>query len=158
MNELAKSAKNVQCVKIDLYPRHMNEKTHFIHRIVQKNFRKMLIENQERTFEIIINTYYAYFLEPSSGYLVWNPKCHMLSKNPLDPSITKFVKREKFENCSNVEPLTRITRVSNGNNYLVINADLAKNYKQLSCCWAPIVRIIPSLEMNPDKDYDSKIR
>ena len=99
-----------------------------------------------------------YFSEIVSGYLVWNPKCHILSKNPLDPSIIKFVKREKFEKCSTVEPLTRIKRESNGSNYLVINADLAKNYKQLSCCWAPIVRPIPTIKIIPDKEYDSRIR
>ena len=33
--------KPVKCVKIDLYPRHMDEKTLFMHIIVQRNFKKL---------------------------------------------------------------------------------------------------------------------
>lgn len=98
-------------------------------------------------------------LEVADGYLVWNTKCHMMSKNPLDQSIVQYVKREKFENCSSSPPLTNISRVSNGSIYLVINHEAAKQYSDLSCCWTPVIRPSVAIELlSVDKEYDSKIR
>ena len=96
--------------------------------------------------------------EVVDGYLVWNPKCHMLSKNAQDPSIAKFVRVEKFETCSSSPPLTSISREANGTVYLVVNPDAAKHYNDLSCCWAPVIRPGGPLKSLSDKEYDSKIR
>ncbi|XP_008203577.1 uncharacterized protein LOC100121316 isoform X1 [Nasonia vitripennis] len=95
--------------------------------------------------------------EVVEGYLVYNAKCHMLSKNPLDPSIMKLVKREKFEPCSSTPPLTGISRESNGSVYLVVNPAMAKHHKEPYCCWAPITRPTTGPVLTSDKDYDSKI-
>lgn len=91
------------------------------------------------------------------GYLVYNARCHMLSKNPLDPSIIKLVKREKFESCSSTPPLTSVYRDANGSVYLVIDPNVAKHHKEPYCCWASIGRPSPALVLSSDKDYDSKI-
>ncbi|KAL7303226.1 hypothetical protein TKK_0004427 [Trichogramma kaykai] len=90
------------------------------------------------------------------GYLVWNPKCHIVSKKPLDPSIIKFVKREKFVKCSTTPALTSVKRSSNGSILLVIDPKMAKNHKNLSCCWAPIIRPCDTYKYAFDKDCDSK--
>ena len=88
---------------------------------------------------------------------MWNPKCHMLSIYPLDPSIAKFVKKEKFEKCTYTPLLTRIIREKNGTNYLIINTNLTNKYKEVVCCWAPVIRPKP-INLSTDKKFDSKIR
>ncbi|XP_014211056.1 uncharacterized protein LOC106641232 [Copidosoma floridanum] len=96
-------------------------------------------------------------IEVIDGYLVWNPKCHMLAKDPLDPSIVKFVKKEKFEACSTSPLLTSIHREGNASAYLVVNPEAAKQYTGLTCCWAQITRPHHLPNQTLDEKIDSKI-
>ncbi|XP_058789405.1 uncharacterized protein LOC131663201 isoform X2 [Phymastichus coffea] len=109
----------------------------------------------ERVQYLAWRSYNTSVADVLDGYLVWNSKCHMLSMNPYDPSIVKFVKREKFEACSTKPKLTSIGRYANGSVYLLVDRDAAKRYKDLSCCWAPVVR--PSALLKLDKEYDSRV-
>ncbi|KAF7994458.1 hypothetical protein HCN44_003930 [Aphidius gifuensis] len=93
--------------------------------------------------------------EVVDGYLVWNQKCHMLSKDPLDPTIKKFVSKLKFESCSNKPLLSSIKKQSNGKFSLVVDKNVAKSYKQFTCCWTPISRTIPKLP--PTGEWDTQI-
>ncbi|XP_057325177.1 uncharacterized protein LOC130667547 [Microplitis mediator] len=89
------------------------------------------------------------------GYLVWSPKCHMLSENPMDNSISKYVKKKKFEPCSSKPLLTLIVKEADGNYSMVINSKAAKSYSKFICCWSSIVRVEPT---KPLTDlWDSKI-
>lgn len=90
------------------------------------------------------------------GFLVWNSKCHMPSKSPLDPSIVKFVKKEKFQTCTKSPLLTSIIQDNNGNNLLVLNTNETRHLKNVFCCWSPIIRPIPK-KSNPQKNFDSSI-
>ncbi|XP_034175666.1 uncharacterized protein LOC117602147 isoform X2 [Osmia lignaria lignaria] len=74
------------------------------------------------------------------GYLVWNSRCQMLSKKPMDPSIRAYVKKEKFQRCSNEPPLTGVSRDENGSVILSINPTVSTLHPGLQCCWAPIFR------------------
>ncbi|XP_015185478.1 PREDICTED: uncharacterized protein LOC107071205 isoform X1 [Polistes dominula] len=76
------------------------------------------------------------------GFLVWNPKCHMLSKDALDPSIAKFIKREKFEACFKEKLYTKITKGSNDTMILTLDAKILANHKNMNCCWSPVIRPI----------------
>ncbi|CAG5108936.1 Protein of unknown function [Cotesia congregata] len=77
------------------------------------------------------------------GYLVWNPKCHMLSENPMDGSISKYVKKKKFEPCSSKPLLSSIVKEADGNFTLVIDSKVASSYKKFICCWSSIIRTEP---------------
>ncbi|XP_012282730.1 uncharacterized protein LOC105700962 [Orussus abietinus] len=88
------------------------------------------------------------------GYLVWNPKCHMHEKNPMDPSIVKFVKRVQYEACSKTPPLTFLERSQNGSIYLLEDPEVGKLYKNLTCCWSPVIRPETS---PPGRNVDSTI-
>ncbi|XP_051171895.1 uncharacterized protein LOC127288465 [Leptopilina boulardi] len=90
------------------------------------------------------------------GFLVWNSKCHMPSKSLLDPSIVKFVKKEKFQTCTKSPLLTSIIQDKNGDNILMLNLNETKHLKSIFCCWAPINRPIPK-KPNPQKNFDSSI-
>ncbi|CAK9828805.1 hypothetical protein ANTRET_LOCUS6259 [Anthophora retusa] len=74
------------------------------------------------------------------GYLVWNPRCHMLSKEPVDPSIRAYVKKEKFESCANEPRLTGLTRGENGTVLLHVDPAAVARYPDLECCWSPVFR------------------
>ncbi|KAG7198833.1 hypothetical protein KM043_001802 [Ampulex compressa] len=89
------------------------------------------------------------------GYLVWNPKCHVLSKEPLDPSIVKFVKKERFERCSNEPLFTHVFKESNGSNVLSIDPAARALYPDLACCCSPVVR--PKVEKPVKESFDSSI-
>ncbi|XP_020299718.1 uncharacterized protein LOC109863692 [Pseudomyrmex gracilis] len=89
------------------------------------------------------------------GYLVWNPKCHMLSKKPLDPSITKFVKKEKLENCPNNLVLSQIFKDSNGSVFLSLDPDITNKFNDVACCWSSVVR--PKVNKPKKDNYDSMI-
>ncbi|KAK2584189.1 hypothetical protein KPH14_006616 [Odynerus spinipes] len=89
------------------------------------------------------------------GYLVWNPKCHMLSKDPLDPSIAKFVKKEKFEACFKGVPYTRISRDANDTIALILDPKAAANHKNMLCCWSPVIR--PKFDDPRKHKFDSTI-
>ncbi|XP_063987795.1 uncharacterized protein LOC135167968 isoform X2 [Diachasmimorpha longicaudata] len=102
-----------------------------------------------------IKTYDLQEDEGVEDYLVWNPKCHMPSKNPLDSSIIKYVKKIKFEPCSTGPPLSFIEKSVNGSFALVIDPKVAKKYKKFICCWTPITR--PVLQEPLPKHWDSKI-
>lgn len=90
------------------------------------------------------------------GYLVWNPKCHMLSKEPLDPSIAKFVRKVKLERCPNDRIYTQVTRDPNGSVWLTLDPAVTKAHSDAACCWSSVVR--PKVVDKPKKDnYDSVI-
>ncbi|XP_043252164.1 uncharacterized protein LOC122397216 [Colletes gigas] len=78
--------------------------------------------------------------ETVDGYLVWNPKCQMLAMEPLDPAIRSFVKKEKFENCSNDINLTSLIREENGSVVLFIDPAATTLHPGLECCWSAILR------------------
>ncbi|KAK0171104.1 hypothetical protein PV328_008865 [Microctonus aethiopoides] len=101
--------------------------------------------------------YKTYFPEDEivNGYLVWNPKCHMPSENPIDKSIEKYVTKMKFQSCSSTPLLSSIVQETNGTFYLVINSTIAKTYKKFICCWSSIVR--PEPQKPPKENWDSKI-
>ncbi|XP_063986933.1 uncharacterized protein LOC135167555 [Diachasmimorpha longicaudata] len=89
------------------------------------------------------------------GYLVWNPKCHMLSENPTDPSIIQYIKKLKFEPCTHGPLLSFIEKGVNGSHALVIDEKVTKNYEKFVCCWSPITRPIP--KKPPTGEWDTKI-
>ncbi|XP_011305013.1 uncharacterized protein [Fopius arisanus] len=89
------------------------------------------------------------------GYLVWNPKCHMVSENPMDSSITKYIKKQKFEACSAGSLLTYTEKNINGSYSLVINQTVATSYKKFVCCWSTITRTPP--KKPPTGEWDTKI-
>ncbi|KAM0733229.1 hypothetical protein ACS0PU_012778 [Formica fusca] len=86
------------------------------------------------------------------GYLVWNPKCHMLSKEPLDPSITKFVRKEKLQKCPNDLILSQISREPNGSVFLSLDSAM---HSDVICCWSSVVR--PKVDKPKKNNYDSTI-
>ncbi|XP_034949580.1 uncharacterized protein [Chelonus insularis] len=90
------------------------------------------------------------------GYLVWNSKCHMLSYNPMDSSIRKFVWKRKFEACSTYPLLTFIAKDANDTFSIVINSEAAKNYHNFQCCWSSIERVQPSHP--PTGEWDTNIK
>lgn len=89
------------------------------------------------------------------GYLVWNPKCHMLSKEPLDPSIVRFVRKMKPERCSNDLVFTQISRESNGSVSLSLDAAVTKVSSDVVCCWSSVIR--PKVNTSRKDSYDSTI-
>ncbi|XP_035722084.1 uncharacterized protein LOC118441589 [Vespa mandarinia] len=89
------------------------------------------------------------------GFLVWNSKCHMLSIDALDPSIVKFVKREKFEECFKGNLYTRISKGENDTITLLLDSKFMAAHKNMFCCWSPVIR--PNFD-NPRKHkFDSTI-
>ncbi|XP_063977629.1 uncharacterized protein LOC135162754 isoform X2 [Diachasmimorpha longicaudata] len=95
-------------------------------------------------------------LEWRNEFLVWSPKCHMLSVNPLHSSITPYIKRLKFEPCSKGPLLSSIKRDVNGSFSLVIDEKISKSYADHVCCWAPISRPVPQKPLGeyPDDFID----
>lgn len=89
------------------------------------------------------------------GYLVWNPKCHMLSKEPLDPSIVKFVRKVKLEKCPNDRVFTQISRELNGSVFLSLDPAITTVNSAAVCCWSSIVR--PKVNKPKKDSYDSTI-
>ncbi|KYQ50400.1 hypothetical protein ALC60_10517, partial [Trachymyrmex zeteki] len=89
------------------------------------------------------------------GYLVWNSKCHMLSKKPLDPSIVKFVKKEKLEKCPNDRVFSQISREPNGSVFLSLDPAIKTMYSDVACCWSSVVR--PKVDKPKKDNYDSTI-
>ncbi|XP_076167170.1 uncharacterized protein LOC143146608 [Ptiloglossa arizonensis] len=88
------------------------------------------------------------------GYLVWNPRCQMLSKEPLDPAIRSYVKKEKFENCSNEIHLTSIVREENGSVVLFIDPAATTLHPGLECCWSAVLRPQSRPTAKPSKEND----
>ncbi|CAL7941598.1 unnamed protein product [Xylocopa violacea] len=78
--------------------------------------------------------------EPVDSYLVWNPKCQILSMEPLDPSIRAFVKKEKFENCSSEPRFTSLSQDENGSVVLSIDPAATMRHPGLECCWSAVFR------------------
>ncbi|XP_043270800.1 uncharacterized protein [Venturia canescens] len=94
--------------------------------------------------------------EIADGYLVWNPKCHMISKDPLDWTIKKYVTKYKFEACSSEPLISNVTRDPlNGSVILTVNTESTETRKRPTCCWSPISR--PAPPDPPTGDWDSKI-
>ncbi|KOC62590.1 hypothetical protein WH47_04251 [Habropoda laboriosa] len=89
------------------------------------------------------------------GYLVWNPRCHMLSKEPVDPSIRAYVKKEKFERCTNEPRFTGLTREDNGTVILYVDPAAVARYPGLECCWSPVFRA--EKESTKENNVDSMI-
>ena len=94
------------------------------------------------------------------GYLVWNPRCQMLSKEPLDPSIRFYVKRERFESCSSEARLTRLSRDENGSAVLLLDPKATARHPGLECCWSAVLRSEKqpaAKKANKDGNFDSSI-
>lgn len=89
------------------------------------------------------------------GYLVWNPKCHMLSKEPLDPSIVKFVRKEKLEKCPNNLVLSHISTEPNGSVFLSLDPAVTTAHSDVACCWSSVIR--PKVDKPKKDNYDSTI-
>ncbi|XP_012154403.2 uncharacterized protein LOC100875253 isoform X2 [Megachile rotundata] len=111
------------------------------------------------TFEPRLAFYGSYNVAEGTvdGYLVWNSRCQMLSKDPLDPSIRAYVKKEKYQNCSNKPLLSGVSRDENGSVLLHLNpTDLPAG---LECCWASIYRPSdePSEQIKRPANVDSSI-
>ncbi|XP_054011813.1 uncharacterized protein LOC128894230 [Hylaeus anthracinus] len=91
------------------------------------------------------------------GYLVWNPRCQMLSKEPLDAAIRSYVKKEKFENCSNDIYLTSLVREENGSMVLFVDPAATALHPGLECCWSAILRPEKRLKSGKDKDVELSV-
>ncbi|CAD1469913.1 unnamed protein product, partial [Heterotrigona itama] len=92
------------------------------------------------------------------GYLVWNPRCQMPSKEPIDPSIRTYVKKEKFEKCSSESSFTALSRRENGTVVLTVDPAAAVRHPGLRCCWAPVYRAEKQQEKpTKDNNVDSSI-
>lgn len=89
------------------------------------------------------------------GYLVWNPKCHMLSKEPLDPSILKYVRKEKLQKCTNDLIFTQISREPNGSVLLSLDPAITTAHSDVVCCWSSVIR--PKVDHPKKNNYDSTI-
>ncbi|XP_033206967.2 uncharacterized protein LOC117166779 isoform X2 [Bombus vancouverensis nearcticus] len=74
------------------------------------------------------------------GYLVWNSRCQMPSKKPVDPSIRSYVKKKAFEKCANEPPFTGLSVRENGTVVLFVNPATAARHPGLRCCWSPVYR------------------
>lgn len=59
--------------------------------------------------------------------------------------------------CSTTPPLTTIVRDSNGTVFLTIDEEVGKNLKEITCCWAPVIRPTYNI-LESDNKFDSKIR
>lgn len=80
----------------------------------------------------------------------------MVSKHPMDPSIENYVKKEKYESCSNIPLLSLIKREKNGSFSLIIDKKVAQYYDEFNCCWTPINRPVPI--PSTIEDWDNKIK
>lgn len=79
----------------------------------------------------------------------------MVAKDPLDTSIAKFIKKQPYEACAKIPPMTHISREPDGNFALVFNPRAVLQFQELNCCWAPISR--PPITEPVEKNIDSKI-
>lgn len=64
----------------------------------------------------------------------------MLSKDPLDPSIRAYVKKEKFESCADEPRLTGLSRGENGSVVLFVDPAASGRHPGLECCWSAVSR------------------
>lgn len=74
------------------------------------------------------------------GYLVWNPRCQMPSKEPLDSAIRPYVRKEKFESCSTEVPFTGLAREENGTVILFVDTAATAFQPGTRCCWSAVLR------------------
>ncbi|KAL0124323.1 hypothetical protein PUN28_006274 [Cardiocondyla obscurior] len=80
----------------------------------------------------------------------------MLSKKPLDPSIVKFVKKEKLEKCrTNDRIFSQILREPNGSVFLSLDSTIKTLHSDVFCCWSSVVR--PKVDKPKKDNYDSTI-
>lgn len=94
------------------------------------------------------------------GFLVWSPECQMPSLEPLAADVMKLFNKEKYEECSNTKPLTRIARSrSTDVAYLVLDEKRRDSFyykgnkiNKLDCCYQEIVR------SGTDKKADDKFK
>lgn len=116
-----------------------------------------VVSEEEYDFNVQYPSYKSYNVVEGTvaGYLVWNPKCHMLSKEPLDPSIARFVKQEKFESCSKGALFTQIAREENGSVVLFLDPAARALHPEIECCWSPVVR--PVFDKPKKDNFDSTI-
>ncbi|XP_012532726.1 uncharacterized protein LOC105834636 [Monomorium pharaonis] len=117
-----------------------------------------LVSNDEYEYDVLqYPSFKSYNIVEGmvDGYLVWNPKCHMLSKKPLDPSITKFVRKEKLEKCPNDRVLSQILREPNGSVFLFLDSAIKTLHSNVTCCWSSVVR--PKVDKPKKNNYDSII-
>lgn len=85
-------------------------------------------------------TIMATLAETMDGYLVWNPRCQMPSKEPFDSAIRPYVRKEKFESCSSEAPITRIAREENGTVVLFMDTAATAFRPGTRCCWSAVLR------------------
>ncbi|XP_031835562.1 uncharacterized protein LOC116428275 [Nomia melanderi] len=78
--------------------------------------------------------------ETMDGYLVWNPRCQMPSKEPLDPAVRPYVRKEKFESCSTDRPITGLAREENGTVVLFVDTAATAFRAGARCCWSAVLR------------------
>ncbi|XP_076291505.1 uncharacterized protein LOC143214382 [Lasioglossum baleicum] len=78
--------------------------------------------------------------ETMDGYLVWNPRCQMPAKEPVDPAIRPYVKKEKFQSCMDEEPFTGLSRDENGTVILSVDPAAAALRPGMQCCWSAVLR------------------
>ncbi|XP_078045992.1 uncharacterized protein LOC144474710 [Augochlora pura] len=96
---------------------------------------------EDYAFEQRHPSYYKWYNsgeETMDGYLVWNPRCQMPAKEPLDPVIKPHFKKEKFENCSTEIPFTGVSRDENGT--VILYVDSASLQPGTECCWSAVLR------------------
>ena len=80
------------------------------------------------------------------GYLVYSPKCRMMSLDPLASDVMRLFTQEEFEPCSNKKPLTSIKQnFEEDVVHLVFHKDqkrkfLSGGHNQLTCCYQEITR------------------
>ncbi len=94
------------------------------------------------------------------GYLVFSPDCQMPSLEPLAADVMKLFNKEKYEECSNVKPLTWINRNRTTDiAYLVLDEKRRNSFyykgnknNKLDCCYQEIIR------SGTDKKADEKFK
>lgn len=116
-----------------------------------------VVSDDDCEFRIEYPPYKSYNIVEGTvdGYLVWNPKCHMLAKEPFDASIGKFVKKEKYEKCTNEPLLTRVIKEPNNSMILVLDSSALSRHPDLECCWSPVIR--PKITKPRKDNFDSSI-
>nr|XP_033342687.1 uncharacterized protein LOC117229886 [Megalopta genalis] len=96
---------------------------------------------EDYAFEQRHPNYYKWYNageETMDGFLVWNPRCQMPAKEPIDPVIRPYFKKEKFENCSAEVPFTGVFRDENGT--VILFVDSATLRPGTQCCWSAVLR------------------
>lgn len=120
------------------------------HLALNKTKKNLCVDNIKKKKTKVINVNEtnnnSNTLSVPKGYLVWSPKCRMLSLDALAPDVMKLFNKENFEPCSKKHPLTSIEQnfdddiakfvFYRGMKSKYLNAD----QNQLDCCYQEITR------------------